>query len=286
METANAQQRAYWNEVSGPKWVSLADTVNEQIEPLGLTAMDAAGVAPGQRVLDVGCGCGQTTLELAKRVGAGGRVMGVDISAPMLEDARARTGRAANDAGSIELVEGDAQVHAFEPGAFDLVFSRFGVMFFEDPVAAFRNLKGAAKVGGNLCFICWQAITKNPWMLVPAGAAAQHVEMPPPPPADAPGPFAFADAERLASMLEEAGWSDVACEDYSGELSVGQGRALSEIIEFLQQMGPAGNALREATPEARAKVTETMNDVLAPYYTGDALRMGFSTWIVRATRTD
>jgi SAM-dependent methyltransferase len=283
-EEANAQQRAYWNEISGPKWVTLADTVNEQIEPLGLAAMDAANLEPGQRVLDVGCGCGQTSLELASRVGATGSVLGLDISAPMLADARARASRAS--ARNLEFIEGDAQVHALEPSAFDRVFSRFGVMFFADPVAAFANLASAVNEGGSLCFICWQAMPSNPWMVVPAQAAAQHIEMPAPADPGGPGPFSFADADHVTSVVANAGWKNVQCTDHSGELSVGLGQSLPDIIEFLQQMGPAGNALREATPEQRAKVTATMSDVLAPYYTDDALRMGFATWIVTATRAE
>lgn len=280
MVEVNAQQRTYWNEGSGLKWVEMADVLNEQIEPLGFAAMDVAGVPPGHHVLDIGCGCGQTSLELAHRVGVEGRVQGVDISAPMLADARERGTRSGV---GVDFVEADAQVYSFERGVFDLVFSRFGVMFFENPVAAFTNIRRALKPNGALSFICWQSITCNPWMLVPALAAAQHVEPPGPASPDAPGPFAFADADRIVSTLQQAGWSDVHYEDHSGELSVGLGRSLSDIIDFLQQIGLAGTALREATPQLRTKVSETMNDVLAPYYTGRELRMGFATWIVSAT---
>jgi hypothetical protein len=157
-------------------------------------------------------------------------------------------------------------------------------MFFEDPVSAFRNLLRATKPNGVLCFTAWQAITSNPWMLVPAAAAARHIEMPAPPAPDAPGPFAFADGARVVSILEDAGWSKIECVAHAGELAVGLGQKLPEIIGFLQQMGPAGNALRDATPAVRAKVGETMREVLAPYYKDDALRMQFATWIVTATR--
>ncbi len=184
--------------------------------------------------------------------------------------------------GRVEFLQADAQVHPVEPGTFDVLFSRFGVMFFEDPVAAFANLRGSLAEGGRLCFVCWQSIASNPWMLVPAQAAAQHVALPAPAGPEAPGPFAFADPERVRGILDRAGFRDVSCDDHSGELAVGQGRALGEIVEFLQQMGPAGRALLDASAEQRRKATETMLGALAPYYTGDALVMGFATWIVTA----
>jgi SAM-dependent methyltransferase len=279
----NAEQISYWNEVSGPKWVALADTINQQIEPLGNRAIDRAAPRAGERVLDVGCGCGQTTLELGRRVGDTGRVTGLDISEPMLKSAmeRARNAGASN----VSFKCADAQTHGFDAGTLDLIFSRFGVMFFDDPVAAFGNLRRALAPDGRLVFICWQEMTKNPWMFVPAAAAAQHVQMPPRPAPEAPGPFAFADDQRLIGILESAGFAGVGIEPLEDSLRVGSGMELDETIRFLQQLGPAGAALREASPEVVEKATLSMKEAIEPYYKDGVLEMDSATWIVSAHRS-
>lgn len=275
----NAEQITYWNEVSGPKWVELADRIDPQIEPIGRAALDRAKPAPGESVLDVGCGCGQTSLDLAARVGETGRVVGADISAPMLEAARTR------GAGleQLSFLEADAQVHAFPADSFDLVFSRFGVMFFEDPVAAFANLRSALRPEGRLVFACWQGFEHNPWMTLPMSAAAPL--LPPMPPRDplAPGPFAFADADRLRGLLGDAGFTKIEIAAHEQDLEVGRGLGLAGIVDFVIQMGPLGAALREADDEVRRQVMKAVENVITPHFDGDALVLGSACWIVRAT---
>ena len=205
----NAQQIQYWND-TGPRWVAQQNVIDDQIRQLGRLAMDRSTVQPGERVLDVGCGCGDTTVELAGRVAPGGTVTGIDISAPMLERARERA-RTQGAAARFELA--DAQTHAFAPAIVDVIFSRFGVMFFTDPTAAFANLRRALTPGGRLAFVCWQALPDNPWMFVPLGAALQYLPTPPLPGPDAPGPFSFADPGRVRTILAGAGFRDVAFED-------------------------------------------------------------------------
>ena len=282
MTKPNAQQIEYWDELSGPKWVALADTIDAQLEPLGFATMDLAGVREGERVIDVGCGCGQTGLELARRVGSGGEVLGVDVSGPMLADARARCERAG--LGHLRFLQADAQTHAFEAGRFDLLFSRFGVMFFEDPAAAFANLRTALVDDGRLCFVCWQEIGRNPWMVAPAMSAAKHVEMPERPPENAPGPFAFADAARVEGILEAAGFSTVSHRALEGEMAVGEGRSLEEIVGFMLQLGPAGAAMREAGEDATAQVLATATEDLRPFYREGAIRMPYAAWQFTAQR--
>jgi len=281
----NAEQDVYWNDQAGPKWVALQDRIDAQIRPLGELIMDRAGLTAGERVLDVGCGCGDTTLALARRVAPGGRVLGLDISIPMLARAGQRLAdeRAAAVAGQVSFQRADAQTWAFDVGAFDVLFSRFGVMFFDDPRAAFTNLHGALRRGGRLAFVCWQGVADNPWMLVPMAAALQH--LPPPPLAEpgAPGPFAFADPEHVRAILGAAGFTAVGLEPVRMTLTVGGGRDLDQSVDFLLQMGPTARALRDAPdPSVVPRVAAAVREVLLPYATPEGVQMDSASWLVTA----
>ncbi len=279
-ESVNAEQDEYWNETAGPKWVALADLIDEQIAPLGLEAIEAAAVVEGARVLDVGCGCGQTTVQLGARVGPTGRVLGVDLSEPMLEVARTRASERALD--QVRFERADAQVRSFAGDGFDRVFSRFGVMFFADPPAAFANLRAALAPQGRLVFLCWQALAKNPWMLRPLMAAAPHVDLPPPPEPGSPGPFAFADPDHVRGILEAAGFGDIELVPLEREIVVGGGRGLEETVDFVLQMGPAGVAMREADKATRDKASASVREALEPFAGPDGVRLDAATWIVSA----
>jgi len=278
----NADQIEYWNVVSGPKWVALGDRIDAQIASLGEEAMDRAGVAPGERVLDVGCGCGHTSVRLGERVGPGGSVVGIDVSGVMLASARQRAEAA--DLGQVSFLNADAQTHPFEEGSFDLVYSRFGVMFFSELGVAFRNLARALRPGGRLVFVCWQSLARNDWMRVPVAAAAAHVEIPAPADPHAPGPFAFADAERVRGFLEGAGLAPVEVESLDRELAVGGGADLDATVAFLLQMGPAGAALREADEALRQRVAASVREALAPYAGPAGVRMPAAAWLFDARR--
>ncbi|HUZ13005.1 MAG TPA: methyltransferase domain-containing protein [Caulobacteraceae bacterium] len=272
----NAGQIAYWNETAGPNWVAMQPALDREIEPLGLEAMRALAPAEGETLVDLGCGCGATTLELARRVGAGGSVLGADLSAPMLAVARARA--AAAGLGQARFVQADAQVHPFAPA--DGAFSRFGVMFFADPAAAFANVRRALEPGGRLAFVCWRALAENPWMTVPMAAARPLLPGPPPPAPDpaAPGPFAFADRDRLADILARAGFADVRIEPH--DRSVGWGD-LDSSTDTVLRVGPLGAAVREH-PQLKPAIAAAVRAALEPHLGADGVLLGSATWIVLA----
>lgn len=271
-ETPNAQQVAYWNDQAGPTWADLQAPLDRQLAPLGRRVMAELDLGPGRRVLDVGCGAGETTLALAA---TGAEAVGVDISRPLLEVARARSQGIAN----VSFLEADAQAQGF-PEPFDAIFSRFGVMFFADPVAAFTNLHGALKPGGRLAFVCWRRPDENPVMTAPMRAALAHIDAPPAPPADptAPGPFAFADPERLLAILSAAGFAEVAVTPHDEKIG---GNDLDTTLGLSLKVGPLGALLRE-NPDKREAVIGAVRDLLSQHLTPDGVKLGSATWIVTA----
>jgi SAM-dependent methyltransferase len=232
----NAAQLAYWNESAGPTWADLQGPLDQQLAPLGRRAMAELALDGGLQVLDIGCGAGETTLALAA---AGAEATGVDISRPLLEVARRR----AEGAAGVRFLEADAQTWPFEAGSFDAVFSRFGVMFFADPPAAFANIRRALKPGGRLAFVCWRTPFENPIMSLPMMAALPHIATPTAPPQPgAPGPFAFADPERVREVLTAGGFTDIAITPHDQEIGPGD---LETTVGLALQVGPLGALLRE-----------------------------------------
>jgi len=283
METpTNHEQILYWNEQGGPRWVQLQQKLDAQIGPLGLVAFQRAEIKPGERVVDVGCGCGQTSLELAERVGPNGSVLGVDISQPMLNRAQERQKELGVT--NLEFLNADAQTHQFARERFDLIFSRFGVMFFEDPIAAFRNLRTALRPNGRLTFLCWQAIEKNAWAGVPLNAALQHVPPPAPPAPGAPGPFAFANPERVRQILETAGFAAVHCKPYEIKLSMGGAATVDEAVAFSLEIGPVARLLADADVDTRTRVAQAIREILIPYTSSEGVQLHGATWIVQARK--
>ncbi|MGA8601958.1 MAG: class I SAM-dependent methyltransferase [Beijerinckiaceae bacterium] len=275
----NADQITYWNARAGNTWASMQKRLDTQIGPIGLKALDALAPREGERVIDIGCGCGTTSFEIARRVGASGHVSAVDISQPMLDIARRDAER--DRVHNVEFLEADAQTHAFEPATYDALYSRFGVMFFSDPVAAFRNLLAALKSeSGRLAFACWRPLKENPWMAFPVKAAMQH--LPPQETTDplAPGPYAFADAERVKRILAEAGFVKIAAAPHDQKVAMGQ---LDDAVEQCTRVGPLSRLLLEY-PDAVTPVMETLRNTLAEYTSEGVVRMDSAAWIVTARR--
>ncbi|MCA6276005.1 methyltransferase domain-containing protein [Phenylobacterium sp.] len=275
MAAANEAQEAYWNDVAGRTWAALQDRIDRQIRPLGLAAMDRLAPAAGETVIDIGCGCGDTSLELARRVGPEGEVLGLDISAPMLEVARRRAEAAGAE--GLEFRQADAQVAAL-PGGRDAAFSRFGVMFFADPTAAFRNIRHSLRPGGRLAFVCWRSLAENLWMRLPAETAAGLVPPAPPPEPGAPGPFAFADPERVRTILVAAGFTGIEIDPHDEAIG---GLDLEETVEMSFRVGPLGAILRER-PNLAPVLRERVREAVRPWLRDGAVYMPSATWMVRA----
>jgi len=274
---ANTDQAAYWNADAGTTWSQLQDILDFQLAPLSRAALAALAPAEGEHILDIGCGCGATSLDLAWAIDPEGSVLGVDISEPMLAVARQRADQAGYK--QVRFALGDAQVFPFEAGAFDAVFSRFGVMFFEDPTAAFANIRRALKPGGRLAFVCWRAPTENPVMMLPMQAAARHFEAPPAPVDPlAPGPFAFADGERLRGIMRAAGFTDVTLTPHDEAIGA---PTLEDSLKLSLRVGPLGRML-VANPDKAEAALASVREALAPYVKADGVLLPSATWIVTA----
>lgn len=273
MTADNQEQIDYWNGDAGLTWVEQQDVLDALLEPISETLLERAAVVAGERAVDVGCGCGTTTLALAAR---GAAVWGVDISEPMLAHARARAPAHAE----VAFARTDAATQTFTPD-HDLVFSRFGVMFFADPAAAFRNLRSALGGSGRLCFACWQTPRQNPWMSL-AGAAVQPF-LPEPeaqPDPRAPGPFAFADPDYVRAILEAGGFTAIEMEACTPELHLGD--SLEQAMALLQQVGPLARALAELQGPARDDAMAAARAALEPHVGAGGLNLASAAWIVRA----
>jgi SAM-dependent methyltransferase len=284
MSEANAEQRSYWNEQAGPVWVANQERLDQQIRPHGELALAALAPAPGEHVLDLGCGCGETALALAERVGAKGYVLGVDLSEPML--ARARERGAAAGLGQLQLVAADAQTAPLGEARFDAAFSRFGVMFFAAPELAFTNVRKALRPGGRLAFVCWRPVAENAWVLVPMQAAAALLpSLPSPPPPDAPGPFSFGDAGRVRRILEAAGFDEIRIEPVDLAMTPGGGDP-DQAAELFLDVGPLGAALRQmdAGPELRERVRDSVRRAFGPHLRRGRVELGSAVWLVQARR--
>ncbi|AIO39645.1 SAM-dependent methyltransferase [Burkholderia latens] len=272
---ANEAQSALWNGPSGSAWVDAQRSLDRMFEPFEALLADAAMAASASSVLDVGCGTGAVTLALARRLGARARCTGVDISARMIVAARARAEREGVDAG---FTHADAQTHVFAPGRFDLIVSRFGVMFFDDPVRAFANLRHAARANGQLRFVAWRGAADNPFMTTAERVAAPLLPHLPPRRPGAPGQFAFGDRQRIASILSDSGWADIAIEP----IDIACALPASALDDYIARLGPVGLALCQVDDATRRRVLATVRAAFERYVQGADARFDAACWLVTA----
>jgi SAM-dependent methyltransferase len=262
----------FQDEVRVGAWAEVRELLELQLAPLGRRGLAALAPQPGESVLDIGCGGGETSLDLVRAVAPGGIVVGIDLSAAVLAFAR----RAARGCKRVRFVQADAAAFSFEPTSFDAAFSRFGVMFFADPTAAFINIRRSLRPNGRLAFVCWRALEENPLDILPLKAASAHL---PPQPAhdpDAPGPFAFANPDRVRRILERAGFGEITAHDEQ----VGSGD-LDAMLAVCSRVGALGKILRE-NPELRATTLPAVRSALAAHDGPDGVRLNAATWVVTA----
>jgi SAM-dependent methyltransferase len=278
---ANAAQQEYWNTIAGPRWVGLEGFVERRVRAVNDLLLVRSAVRAGERVLEIGCGTGAFTVPLAEAVGERGEVLGADISAAMLTEARKRL--AETGLRNISLVEADAQTHQFEPGRFDLVTSRFGVMFFADPTAAFANILGAARREGRLCFACWGSLDDNRHWLIPYEVVLRHLGPPAPKPPRAPGPTAFADPDYVRSFLGAAGFEAVEIHRETPDILASTPR---EEAEHACIMGPSARLIDEKNPDEAGRQTlrREIEEAFAAYAKDGGTQLPATVFLVTARR--
>jgi SAM-dependent methyltransferase len=274
----NADQIAYWNGLAGQRWADRQEVQDILLAPVAEILIDRAKPEIGERILDVGCGSGATTIAFARKVGPTGHVLGVDISAPML--ARARQNVPAEL--PVDFALADATVHPFDPADFDLLASRFGVMFFAEPELSFANMRKALRPSGRLAFACWREPRENPWMMAPLQAVYRHAPKLPQPGPDDPGPFAFASEARVHRILSRAGFTGIAMEPCNLVLDIAIGGGLDAAVQGALEIGPASRALEGQEADVRAAATGSIREVLAPFAKGQTVPLDASVWLVTA----
>jgi SAM-dependent methyltransferase len=276
LEDANAKQSAYWNGEAGRRWTALQESQDRLFTAITAELFAAAAPQPGEKVLDVGCGAGETTLRAASLTG---EALGVDVSEPLL--ARARE-RAAETGSPARFALADATVYDFSAEAANLLISRFGVMFFAEPQKSFANLRRGVKPGGRLAFVCWRKPELNPWAMTPYAAALKHLPPQPEAAPDAPGPFAFCDEARVRAILEGAGFAEVSFAPHDFQLDIADGEGLDSAVAKCLMLGPTSRALDGQPDAMREAVRAEIRAALAPYVKGGEVALGAAVWIVRA----
>jgi SAM-dependent methyltransferase len=279
--TQNADQIAYWNSAVADRWARRQAEIDAMMAPFTEALLGAANLGPQGpwRVLDVGCGSGETTL-LAAQIGH--EMTGLDVSTSLLELAKARAAKAGLS--GVDFFLGDASRMFIDP-PFDLVMSRFGVMFFDDPAKAFKNLAKLTRVGGRIVFVCWRSPAQNQWVTLPLSALDGLVEAGGAKQADGPGPFAFADPDKVRAILSGAGFDQIKITPFDGHMAMGAAKGVEAAATYLAEIGPAARAIAELPKEKRPEVMERLEAVVAKHMSGAGLVLQGAVWVVEAVRT-
>jgi len=282
MSEVNKNQKDFWSGKGGDIWVERQNAMDTMLSPLGEAALNKLNFNKDENVLDIGCGCGHTTLNIAKRIGPSGKVTGLDISEPMLKRAKESAIEMSITNTSFKCV--DVQTEDLGDQVYSAAFSRFGVMFFEDSITAFKNINKSLMSGSSLSFVCWQSPAVNPWQSLFIQEIKKFLDLPSPPPRS-PGPFAFMESEYVSSILEESKFQDITIEGYEAEVNMFSGRSLSDSVKDYISINPVVSGMLKESSEN--KVTEILNsatEAFSPYYTEKGLIFPSATWLVTARK--
>jgi SAM-dependent methyltransferase len=282
IQAFNEEQRARWNGSDGEFWTRSQELLDRILAPVLSPLLAFAAPRAGSTAIDAGCGCGGTTLELARAVGPSGRVIGIDISEPMLGRATERLREFPN----VTCLLGDAADLPLGHLGAELLVSRFGIMFFGDPVAAFRNLRAGLAPAGRARFVCWRPIQENPWMQIPLHAAYEHVPRLPKPGPEEPGPFSFADPVRVTRILTEAGFQTPSFTPLDLQMDLAAGGTIEDAASHASETGPVRRALKDQPDEVRAAALESIRRVLTPHASPAGVILPGAAWLVAADRRD
>ena len=281
MEDINNKQKQFWSGAGGDVWVNKQEEMDIMLNPLGTKVIDKLDLNQETKILDIGCGCGATTLEIAKKI-KDGTITGVDISEPMLK-------KASQNAAALELTNTsfqvlDVQVDKMPSNDFDIAFSRFGVMFFEDPFEAFSNISKSLKENGQLSFVCWQNPSLNPWQSLSIQGIKQFLDLPAPPP-KSPGPFAFEDKTYIQEILEQSNFKDIVIDDNQEDIVMFSGKSIQEACEDYLTINPVvTEMLKNSEEKLKEEILAALIDKFSDFHNGDGLLFPSATWIVTARK--
>ena len=281
MEDKNAKQKDFWSGKGGDYWVEKQSEMDIMLNPLGEKALAKLDLKSNSEVLDIGCGCGATTLEIAKKVSEG-TVTGLDISVPML--GKAESEASIQGIANVDFKVIDVQVDQLASKKYDYVYSRFGVMFFDDPYEAFKNIFSSIKEGGELSFVCWQDPSLNPWQSLSVQVIRGYLDMPSPPPRS-PGPFAFHENDYVKEILEQSGFSNISFDNNQEDITMFSGKSLQEASEDYLAINPVvTEMLKDSPDDLKAEIVESLKEAFSEFHKGDGLVFPSATWVVSASK--
>lgn len=282
MSNANEDQKNFWSGKGGDIWVQRQKAMDTMLNPLGQAALNKLELNEDANVLDIGCGCGTTTFTIANQIKPKGRVTGLDISEPMLQAARESAEEKSLENTSFKCV--DVQTGDIGLNTFTAAFSRFGIMFFEDSVAAFKNINKSLIPGASLCFVCWQSPAKNPWQSLFVEEVKKFIDLPSLPPRS-PGPFAFMENDYVNSILEDSNFGCIEIEGYETEVNMFPGRSLSDSVKDYTSINPVvTKMLKDSSNEIKERILNSVKEAFLPYFSEKGLIFSSSTWLVRANK--